>query len=205
MDLLGPDFSDSRDPIFSDCRDPMIIFYDSRDPILNSRDPNRVPKKAWKILLYVCCKLPNVFHLGVLQSVCIYACWYIIWSKCENMGYAEVIKGVVRRCGSCPLSIKASRSRGSVAPLVTSFRSWQKRFCALCSLCHSFLPNTQHAAVLRCLQRCWYPVHESQPHIFTILWNSDITPVPLSQGSPNFFVRGPHELIQNMSRAGRLT
>jgi len=25
------------------------------------------------------------------------------------------------------------------------------------------------------------------------------------QGSPNFFVRGPHKLIQNMSRAGRLT
>jgi len=36
MDLQGPDFSDSRDP--------MIIFSDSRDPILNSRDPNRVPK-----------------------------------------------------------------------------------------------------------------------------------------------------------------
>ena len=38
------DFADSRDPIFSDCRDPMIIFFDSRDPIGNSRDPNRVPK-----------------------------------------------------------------------------------------------------------------------------------------------------------------
>ena len=31
MDLQGPDFSDSSDPIFSDFRDPMIIFYDSRD------------------------------------------------------------------------------------------------------------------------------------------------------------------------------
>jgi len=27
----------------------------------------------------------------------------------------------------------------------------------------------------------------------------------LNQGSPNFFVRGPHKPIQNMSRAGRLT
>jgi len=27
----------------------------------------------------------------------------------------------------------------------------------------------------------------------------------LEQGSPTFFVRGPHELIQNMSRAGHLT
>jgi len=33
MDLWGPDFYDSRDPIFSDFRDPMIIFSDSRDPI----------------------------------------------------------------------------------------------------------------------------------------------------------------------------
>jgi len=37
-----------RDPIFSDFRDPMIIFSDSRDPIWNSRDPNRVPKMPWK-------------------------------------------------------------------------------------------------------------------------------------------------------------
>jgi len=44
MDLWGPDFSDSRDPIFSDFRDPMIIFADFKDPIINSRDPNRVPK-----------------------------------------------------------------------------------------------------------------------------------------------------------------
>jgi len=44
MDLQGPDFSDSRDPIFSDFWDPMIIFSDSRHPIRNSRDPNRVPK-----------------------------------------------------------------------------------------------------------------------------------------------------------------
>jgi len=36
MDLQGPDFSDSRDP--------MIIFSVSRDPIFNSRDPNRIPK-----------------------------------------------------------------------------------------------------------------------------------------------------------------
>jgi len=33
MDLWGPDFSDSRDPIFYDFRDPMIIFFYSRDPI----------------------------------------------------------------------------------------------------------------------------------------------------------------------------
>jgi len=44
MDLWGPDFSDSRDPIFSESRDPMTILSDSRDPIFNSRDPNRVPK-----------------------------------------------------------------------------------------------------------------------------------------------------------------
>jgi len=40
----GTRSSDSRDPIFSDPNDPMIIFSDSRDPILNSTDPNRVPK-----------------------------------------------------------------------------------------------------------------------------------------------------------------
>jgi len=44
MELQGPDFADSRDPIFSDFRDPMIIFADSRNPIFNSKDPNRVPK-----------------------------------------------------------------------------------------------------------------------------------------------------------------
>jgi len=44
MDLQGPDFSDSRDPIFPNSRDSMIIFSGSRDPIFNSRDPNRVPK-----------------------------------------------------------------------------------------------------------------------------------------------------------------
>jgi len=37
-----------RDPIFSDSRDPMIIFSDSGDPIVNSRDPNRVPKTPYK-------------------------------------------------------------------------------------------------------------------------------------------------------------
>jgi len=36
MDLQGPDFSDSREP--------MIILSDSRDLIFNSRDPNRIPK-----------------------------------------------------------------------------------------------------------------------------------------------------------------
>jgi len=44
MNLQGPDFSDSRDPIFFDSRDTMMIFSDSRDPIFNSRGPNRVPK-----------------------------------------------------------------------------------------------------------------------------------------------------------------
>jgi len=38
MDLQGPDFSDSRDP--------MIIFAALRDPIFNSRDPNRVPNSG---------------------------------------------------------------------------------------------------------------------------------------------------------------
>jgi len=44
MDKQGSDISDSRDPILSDFRDPMIIFFGSRDPIFNSRNPNRVPK-----------------------------------------------------------------------------------------------------------------------------------------------------------------
>jgi len=44
MDLQGPDFSDPRDPISFDSRDQMIIFSDSRDPIFNYRDLNRVPK-----------------------------------------------------------------------------------------------------------------------------------------------------------------
>jgi len=48
MDLFGPNFSNSRDPSFSDFSDPMIIFADSRDPIFNSRDPNRVPKTPKK-------------------------------------------------------------------------------------------------------------------------------------------------------------
>jgi len=45
MDLLGPYFSDSRHP--------MIIFSDSREPIFNSRDPNRVLKhlkKRWLVI-----------------------------------------------------------------------------------------------------------------------------------------------------------
>jgi len=36
MDLQGPDYSGSRDPIFSYFRDPMIIVADSRDPVFNS-------------------------------------------------------------------------------------------------------------------------------------------------------------------------
>jgi len=53
MDLYGPDFSDSRDPIFSDFRDPMLIFCDSRDPMIifyDSGDLNRVPKTPLKKL-----------------------------------------------------------------------------------------------------------------------------------------------------------
>jgi len=42
MGLQGPDFSNSRDT--------MIIFSDSRDPIFNSRDSNRVPKTRLKSL-----------------------------------------------------------------------------------------------------------------------------------------------------------
>jgi len=37
MDLKGPDFSYSGDPIFFDSRGQMIIFSDSWDPIFNSR------------------------------------------------------------------------------------------------------------------------------------------------------------------------
>jgi len=40
-----------RDPIFSDSRDLMITFSDSRVPIFNSRDPNRVLKHLKKTLL----------------------------------------------------------------------------------------------------------------------------------------------------------
>jgi len=50
MDLQGPDFSRSRDPIFYS-RDPMIKLSDSRDPIINSKDPNRVPKTPKKNLI----------------------------------------------------------------------------------------------------------------------------------------------------------
>jgi len=35
MDLQGPNFSDSSDP----------IFFDSREPIFNSNDPNRETKE----------------------------------------------------------------------------------------------------------------------------------------------------------------
>jgi len=41
MDLYGPDLSDSGDP----------IFFDSRDPIFNSKDPIRVLKHLKKTLL----------------------------------------------------------------------------------------------------------------------------------------------------------
>jgi len=40
MDLNGPNFSDSTNP--------MIIFSDSRGPIFNSMDPNRVLKSSLK-------------------------------------------------------------------------------------------------------------------------------------------------------------
>ena len=50
MDLKVPDFPDSKHPIFFDSRGPMIIFSDFRDPIFNSRDPNRVPKTPEKTL-----------------------------------------------------------------------------------------------------------------------------------------------------------
>jgi len=50
MDLYGPDFSDSKDPIFSDFKDPLIIFTDSRDSTFNSVDPNRVPETPQKNL-----------------------------------------------------------------------------------------------------------------------------------------------------------
>jgi len=36
MDLHGPDFSESKDPVFSNFRDPLIIFSDSRESIFNS-------------------------------------------------------------------------------------------------------------------------------------------------------------------------
>jgi len=45
MNMYGPYFSDSRDP--------MVIFSDSRGPIFNSRDPNRVPKTPRKKLLTI--------------------------------------------------------------------------------------------------------------------------------------------------------
>jgi len=51
MELWGPGFSDSRDPIFSDPRDLMIIFSDSRDLIFNSSDLIQVPKTPKKTLV----------------------------------------------------------------------------------------------------------------------------------------------------------
>jgi len=44
MDLQGPNFTGSRDPIFFDSGGPMLIFSESRKPIFTSRDPNRAPK-----------------------------------------------------------------------------------------------------------------------------------------------------------------
>jgi len=51
MNLQGPGFSDSRAPILFYSRDLMMIFSDSRDPIFNSRDSNRVPKTPYKKLV----------------------------------------------------------------------------------------------------------------------------------------------------------
>ena len=74
MDLQGPDFSDSRDPILSDSRDPMIIFSDSRDPIWNSRDPNRVPETPLKkpcmniIVNKVACTLVRAKYISQIFS-----------------------------------------------------------------------------------------------------------------------------------------
>jgi len=48
MDLLGPDFYNSKGPIFPDSRNPMINFSDSRDLIFNSRNPKRIPKTPLK-------------------------------------------------------------------------------------------------------------------------------------------------------------
>jgi len=36
--------------IFSDSSDPMMILSDSRERIVNSKDPNRVPKTSLKTL-----------------------------------------------------------------------------------------------------------------------------------------------------------
>jgi len=41
---IGTYMSDCRDPIFSNSRDMMIICFDSRDAIFNSRNPNRFPE-----------------------------------------------------------------------------------------------------------------------------------------------------------------
>jgi len=38
--------------------------------------------------------------------------------------------------------------------------------------------------------------------IFPVLWPNRVI---LYQGSPNFFVLGPHKLMKNMSKAGRFT
>jgi len=50
MDMQGPDFSNCKDQMFPDFRDPMKIFSESRDPIFNSRDANRVPKTLKKLV-----------------------------------------------------------------------------------------------------------------------------------------------------------
>jgi len=46
------------------CRDPMTMFTDSRDPMFNSRDPNRVPKTPLKNLM-----MDLTFETLVLVSI----------------------------------------------------------------------------------------------------------------------------------------
>jgi len=68
MDLWGPHFPNSRDPIFSDSRYLMIIFSDSRNPIFNSRDPNRVPETPLKKLIK--CLLAEIQAVSEPLRVC---------------------------------------------------------------------------------------------------------------------------------------
>ena len=47
---------------------------------------------------------------------------------------------------------------------------------------------------------------KKRTHLKITTISEEVTyPISVEQGSPNFFVRGPHKVIQNMSRAGRLT
>jgi len=65
MDLYGPDFSDSWDPIFSDSRNPRITFVDSRDPNRIPKTPLKTLSKFRKFISKLLCCMVMGRHLGL--------------------------------------------------------------------------------------------------------------------------------------------